>query len=612
MKRGNGTLARASLAAALCAAAAAAAADPAGQCARALCGPPGDLATSMIIPSTFDQHFDPDGEGPAKFAEVEGDLRTMIRARLRINAALADLVKRRAQDGLDLDFERFSDQEFDNLAHILLGRRVMTRIDRNKPLPDRLLYDILPDPADSSVVDRGVEEFARRTANNIRASLHRAMEAKLYTDEEILSILWARWAAFSESLARIRTRDPGVLGTHEDILLSLRAWFWTGMSGGLQDAWTAATRLETLEAQLLEEGGLPRTWTRPLPDCPEGACRNGVRAAFRSLDFPDLAERLERSQEDPGDLEDMVVFHCRMDFAADSLRSCGRAEIDGLVESVRGPFVENALRGYSDAAKAVLEEHLDHNVDFKPFQPHGIDPAYLFHAFESRVRRDISEFRRLRGYEVLDDTDAAFLLLRYYQGSLDHPDPTVDLSCGNYRTSVDYVLHETPSAGIRKNTVFISPFSCQNPERGKIILAHELAHVLSRLFKQGLISGEDLAAHRSLRACATDSHPSETRGHSGIGFAGDKLRTEEDTADIIAALVFPDPSILKSCSGLAPSPDGTRYDARLLELDTDEATYHSPPFLRVLKEAVQKGIDLPPSCREVLDGRDDINLRMCS
>ena len=166
----------------------------------------------------------------------------------------------------------------------------------------------------------------------------------------------------------------------------------------------------------------------------------------------------------------------------------------------------------------------------------------------------------------------------------------------------------------------VSLFSCTFHEYGKQILAHEFGHALSSWFKKNDIkSNENVKAsevsytqYTTLRRCATNRYETEER--SGYVWSNDKFRTEEDTADLIAHLAFPDESTLVMCSLLKTSTDGLKYqDESIAIINPEDDDTHSARLLRVIIEAIHKGKKLSSTCQQVVDtySKKGINFGPC-
>ena len=168
----------------------------------------------------------------------------------------------------------------------------------------------------------------------------------------------------------------------------------------------------------------------------------------------------------------------------------------------------------------------------------------------------------------------------------------------------------------RENKIYVSLFSCAFHEHGKQVLAHELAHAMSYLFAKNKLSEKSYGKYKELRKCANKRYRDKAppaffrpsvfpdRQHSI-----DTIKTEEDTADLIAHHVFQNDPTLLNCGVLKPSKNGEQYESlKILEPNRTQ----SSPLLRTVIEAIHKKKKLSPSCQQVVNLYSDrVNFEPC-
>jgi len=152
-----------------------------------------------------------------------------------------------------------------------------------------------------------------------------------------------------------------------------------------------------------------------------------------------------------------------------------------------------------------------------------------------------------------------------------------------------------------KDNIAVSKFSCTHPTQGKSVAAHELGHAISYAFYEKKLSPESYEEFKKLRACADSHHKQKiTKAPNPIlHHPGDSLRTEEDTADLIAYRTFPDTANIFECALLETSGDGSFYKDLSLENKETRDT-HSSSLFRVIMEFVHKKKKVPESCLAVM------------
>lgn len=175
------------------------------------------------------------------------------------------------------------------------------------------------------------------------------------------------------------------------------------------------------------------------------------------------------------------------------------------------------------------------------------------------------------------------------------------------------MMFEMPQLNEYKSNVFISPFSCEHSHHGKDIFSHELSHYVSYLFsEEDGPSKESKNEYLEIRNCAKKVMVGATEGKSmpsAFEHPGDLRTSEEDTADILAFMAYPESRTPFTCTMLFKDPDGG-YDLRL-EGRENKGSHSFVPY-RILHEAIQKKIPLSESCRGYLtQAKDDIEEVQC-
>lgn len=148
--------------------------------------------------------------------------------------------------------------------------------------------------------------------------------------------------------------------------------------------------------------------------------------------------------------------------------------------------------------------------------------------------------------------------------------------------------------------VYASDFSCQNAEHGHHILAHEIGHALNHLVLKEKLSESSLALYNKARACITSNYDGATISSQerSIFHEGDGPYSEEDTADLFAALSTPGKKKIYMCALLQKSPMSDSY-SNLSFLRPDSR--HATPITRVIYEAIYRDIPLPQSCQRLIE-----------
>ena len=172
-----------------------------------------------------------------------------------------------------------------------------------------------------------------------------------------------------------------------------------------------------------------------------------------------------------------------------------------------------------------------------------------------------------------------------------------------------------------QNKISLSWTSCALHDHGKGILAHEIGHAISLLFhskNKEKMSKFSANEYQKLRDCASKRYKKQSLNpelipemESYYAHPNDKLKTEEDTADLFSYMVFQEDPTHYECLLLQANKDSSKYKG-LEILNKSQLDPHSTPFLRVLMEAVHKRTKLSSACRKVIRKyKSKINFKPC-
>ena len=158
--------------------------------------------------------------------------------------------------------------------------------------------------------------------------------------------------------------------------------------------------------------------------------------------------------------------------------------------------------------------------------------------------------------------------------------------------------------------VTASDFSCQNADHGHNIMMHEIGHALSNLILKVKLSESSSAIYAKARACVTSQVTNFSPAKiNEFLHEGDSRTTEEDTADLLAALSAPQDKKIYFCPLLLKSPIMNTYAD--LSFKSSKGV-HSSAFSRVIFEAINKDIPLPQSCLKLIEEeKPAIRLKKC-
>ena len=209
-------------------------------------------------------------------------------------------------------------------------------------------------------------------------------------------------------------------------------------------------------------------------------------------------------------------------------------------------------------------------------------------------------------------------------------------------------LAPTDSYSAIDNSINLSLHSILFPDVGKQSFAHEIAHAFSAFInnnknisfqltynddvegvtKVGLdVVTDDQVYNNYLeyRQCSNELYRDPKKieindannSLSPLSHAGDTIKSEEDMADLVSILLYVDEPTLSSCAFSHVMPINSivePIDNIIFEtIDTNDKIPHSSPLLRLIREAMYKGYEMPTSCNKVMsENEDQINFNnMC-
>ena len=162
--------------------------------------------------------------------------------------------------------------------------------------------------------------------------------------------------------------------------------------------------------------------------------------------------------------------------------------------------------------------------------------------------------------------------------------------------------------------------SCAFHDHGKGTLAHEIGHAISLLFhpeNTTKMSEFSTKKYHQLRTCASKQYKDKTLNpempqKGFFAHQNDKLKTEENTADLFSYMVFQDDPTHHQCTLLQTSTNGQNYKSLDVLQSPQMMSPHSTPFFRVLMEAIHKRTNLSSACRRVINKyKNKINFKPC-
>ncbi len=331
--------------------------------------------------------------------------------------------------------------------------------------------------------------------------------------------------------------------------------------------------------------------------CSSESCRKIAREYLSDL-YDDLSSSLENQNEE----SDQYLKYCESLFISQMTRTDKVKDFKNNIKNYKQQFTGNFLVNYSAQSRENFKSIMDNNLNWK--WP-SADRETAEKAFFENLSANITW--RDKGTKPVESSIQpirTIILNRETKGDI--------CSISMIQTGDSIGL-----TGESKGTMNVSLLSCAFHDHGKQVLAHEFAHLLSHAFNKSQLSDTSYNKYKKLRECVRNRYKDNKFNPKGITeypdleHEHDRLRTEEDTADIVSHIVFYTDPTLSKCGLLKSNAKGLKYKD-LSVFYQDEVDPHSPSLLRVLMEAIHKRKKLPPSCQQVIDRyKDQINFEPC-
>jgi hypothetical protein len=305
------------------------------------------------------------------------------------------------------------------------------------------------------------------------------------------------------------------------------------------------------------------------------------------------------------DALEKMVNNCRLNWYEDFIGLTDAQDVEDFrkqLPEIQKRLLNNALGSFSDHSKEEFKKLI----------------AELSHQFpdpsdENRQKLEdfLAMFRNVSQYYNAPTSDVyeKSLLSMYYDlKTISEPYENLKNLCTDtiFRPD-DYYSPE--QFGI--SHINVSAYSCNHFHHGKRIYAHEVGHALSDWINTNRLSENSKKSYLELRSCIKESYLIQSSPFYSFNHPGDSAYVEEDMADVISFLTYPDPNeSLFTCILLEPHKNGVDYAN--LSLSPGHEGPHSESIVRVINEALYKGAPIGTSCQKLLDqNKETIKLRKC-
>lgn len=587
-------------------------AELAQSCAIQICGDSQSAPTAYISEARIDEWTQP--ELMARFSEAEESLRKILTTDIEsARKALANLKKRLAAGPLTLETQ-VSDSDYESLANVWFQDLVSIDVDLEQPLSERLLVSVVKLPTQSATVHEGLQSYVDSYANYLKTDFTMACLYGVYTNEEATAELKKRFEKFDARYQTALTQNPQQFQYFKTEIEEMRKQINGRTPMEAFDAASVASMLSYYDAVVASATGGEAYWPAvQMQNCSQEKCRNGLKELVAKSDWQKLATDLEKRLADPKLLENQMLY-CRSNFASLALQDSETKRIREALPRVKTQFMSRVAKNFSAHSREAFERYLNDNLSFN----FASDDKGALEQFLEQVKNSAEEAT------VADSsTDASLIqaLSKMKNPYADSLSVVTNASCSGLGASAwDSFMPLQP--GIEeylpadgdptKDNLQISHFSCTHPAQGEQVLAHELGHALSQAFADNELSESSYTEFMRLRTCVNgwgDSSLPQVP-MSFVRHEGDALRTEEDTADLVAYMFAQDNPALMSCALLEPELEGNGYVSPSVA-NNFLFDSHSSPLTRAIREAMHKRLAIPAACQQLIGPESGMRFNTC-
>ena len=587
------------------------------QCALDLCGRPTEVESSYVTDRKFAAEIE-DAKTDAAFKAFRPTIQNYVKLE---KSKAKEIVKSIRESLSQKDY--LSPSQFDNkaMAALLegyLGDHIQTEIVHKKDGSREIKFSEVA-PLPSKEAKLLLERYKQNRSRNMREDFLTGIFSEYMDLNEAKTHLNKMLQEGQERYERLKTRMS--FGFHAPIAdvdkaLEAARFEATKMQDisdpfELTDVYFALQDLHYALTSELGDGYDKFDSKHEDFQCDDETCRKVLASAISDFDMEKKISMLEESLKD---LDEDRINECRFVWYKQKIQTPEREKekefrkkIPQLLNKFQKEFVAKKFSPHSSSLiKARLEE-LKKHLGVEKME--GVNHEGALDEFKSSIAQKLSEHAENK--EPWYPEDAPKLakdmarIKSVFSYDLAEPDVAKALSdCYNGLSRVDDYS--------QKSHIHISAFSCNHQPVGEQIFAHELGHALSDKFQDSDVSKESRRAFLKQRKCVSSSYMNPPGSGARDSHPGDSQYTEEDMADVVAALVFKNTNApLFSCSFIVPAEDERNW-FRPTVLNDSPTDPHSSALFRVIMEAVNKEKVMPPSCRQVMDAfKDKVNFEKC-
>ena len=529
-------------------------------------------------------------------------------------------------------------EDYHELISFFFQIYIDIEIDKTRPFSERLIiHTRLPKEA-SEKFEEGLKIYAQERKKQINTSFKKQVSHGIYTKQETYAILKDKWKNFIKRYEQEKKTNDNFDKTDSpsermDEMRKAMEQLAKDMKNfspeenledpPLEDPHTAishpvnvARNMEYLEQNFIEKktGSQPETEKQFL--CQKKICQKALNEIIKEL-FSQYEKPFPRK-----DRTDRYSAQCLSKFV--QLRQLERELPRGLnVPDVKKNFLDTVLKNFSQPTRKSFEDYTN-DIYIGPHIP--TTPKDFKTHLENLLTENPTTDRKYSYSYNKNPNEKKYnmnLIIDMYESRISNFKEEPPCAEFSHKNKDAFMVNDESKIALphqvkdmsSKETISLSIFSCLHPHYGQYNISHEMGHLLSWIFSQNKLSNESYGLYKKLRECAMKryKHFQGFRiSRATITHENDQWYTEEDTADLIAYMTYPNSkTYYSSCFYLSITEDGSQY-RNLDILNNQPIDPHSSHFLRVLSEAIHKRTELSPACEQIVEQyKDDIDFTPC-
>lgn len=584
-------------------------------CARDLCGDaksaPSAILDDRSIPGLVDE---------AQFARIlplEPKLKAIIARERAEETRLVAAWSERLVKGERLSLGGLEESKRSLLFNNFLRRHLSVDIDQEKPLQERITVELVAADFLSEDARERVQDFIPEFLQRQTQSFGSACYLGVYTRAELAAELKRRAELLRSGLTELRSKPMPQFGPDLEKLSADLELAAAGTFDTTERACELAfslTSIDTSVAAYLQRDSLLSD--RFEGECTGPRCLAALESFVNELDWKKLVADLDRGLKDPK-LEEKQLAFCRSRMAELTLLDADDRFIREAIPAVKENFLQRSLAAYSSGSREKVRRYFSERLNFATKTAPSYSSADEFvqgikdSADSVSHPADFSDLSTLLARSAISVSPELMTATPLAQGAC--PTGASYTIWDSFWREENFEAEQMPADAVAgRDNILISHFSCTHPSLGTGILAHELGHAFSITAAKDPLSGESMRQFAKDRACV-GSWEDETplpAGDRRASHPGDKLRSEEDMADLLSYRAFPESQELFSCALIGRSFDGLAYEGASL-VNPMSLDSHSSGLTRTLREAIHKRLPLSSACQDLLHTEPSVRFHSC-